>query len=164
MEKRAKILVEVLATGFYAGKSPLAPGTCGTIVALPLVWWMLSSLSPTQYMGAALLLVILAIFISDIYDRHKGQHDSQEIVIDEVVGMVITMTWLPLNITSLMAGFVLFRLFDALKPFPISMIDRKIQGGVGVVADDIAAGLIANFILQIVYTKTSWLGVQLVMA
>lgn len=151
--------VEILATAFYAGKSPIAPGTMGTIVAIPLVL-LISLAGPINYMIITLLAVIFSIFISQAYENKVGTHDCQEIVIDEVVGFMVAMTWLPMTWTSLLAGFVLFRLLDALKPVPIRWVDQKIDGGLGVVADDVVAGLIANLILQVVYTKTQWLGEQ----
>ena len=80
---------------------------------------------------------------------------------DEVVGFLITMVWLPLTWQSLLLGFVLFRFFDIVKPPPIRQLDQHVKGGFGVMIDDIAAGLISSVILQIIYTQTSWLGVQI---
>ena len=89
-------------------------------------------------------------------------HDSKEIVIDEVAGFLITMTWLPMTWQSVVIGFILFRFFDIVKPPPIRQLDKKIQGGVGVMIDDIAAGIISNFILQILFTYTLILGSQVI--
>lgn len=94
------------------------------------------------------LLVIGAIFVSDAYEKEQPTHDRPEIVIDEVVGFLITMTWLPFSIKYVALGFVLFRILDIIKPFPISYLNDKVKGGFGVVIDDVAAGLIANVILQ----------------
>jgi phosphatidylglycerophosphatase A len=88
-------------------------------------------------------------------------HDSKEIVIDEVVGFLITMTWLPLTWQSLVAGFVVFRFLDIVKPPPIRQLDRKVPGGFGVMVDDVAAGIIGSILLQFVYNHTNWLGVQI---
>ena len=140
-----------------AGLSPRAPGTVGTLAALPLAALTLWA-GPLWHMTAVLLLTGFSIWACEMYQRQAGGHDRQEIVIDEVIGLLIAVTWLPLTWQTLAAGFVLFRFFDILKPFPISVLDKKVKGGVGVVADDVAAGLIANLILQWVYTHTLYLG------
>ena len=100
--------------------------------------------------------------MADAYQTAKGGgHDRQEIVIDEVAGFLITMAMIPLTWQTWVAGFLLFRFFDAVKPWPISVLDKKVKGGLGVVVDDVAAGLAANLILQVLITKTDWLGVQI---
>lgn len=152
-----------VATFFGVGFSPKAPGTFGTLAAIPLVI-LLAYLGPFFYMGATLVIVLLGIMAAEAYQSRAGGHDRQDIVIDEVIGFLITMTWLPITWQSLVLGFVLFRTLDILKPFPIGYLDKKIQGGLGVVVDDMAAGIIASLILQYLYTNTSWLGVQIVTA
>ena len=154
--------IEILATAGYLGKAPKAPGTVGTLAGIPIVF-VLYSLGELSYMLGAFLLCIFAIFVAEAYESKNDVHDASEIVIDEVAGYVIAMTWLPLTWQSLVGSFILFRIFDALKPFPIGWLDRKIKGGLGVVVDDVAAGMIANVILQIIFTKTNWLGYQLVL-
>lgn len=131
-----------------------------TLATIP-VWWLLAQLGIFFYMGITLLLTWLGIFAAQAYENQSQTHDSSEIVIDEVVGFLITMTWLPMTWQSVVAGFVLFRLLDIFKPFPIRQLDRKVPGGFGVAVDDIAAGLIGNIILQLVYAQTNWLGVQI---
>ncbi len=155
MEKASALI----ATFLGVGKAPKAPGTWGTLAAIPLVF-LLSWLGPFYMMGFILLLIPVAIWAADHHSARLGQEDPQEIVIDEVVGFLIAMTWLPMTWQAYLAGFCLFRLLDILKPFPIGYLDRKISGGLGVMADDMAAGIIVNILLQIVYTKTAWLGVQ----
>jgi len=150
----------LLATFFYLGKAPKAPGTVGTFGALPVVL-LFAMLGSLGYMLAAFLFTLFAIFVSHVYETHFDGHDHKEIVIDEVAGFVIAMTWLPLSWQSFLMAFLLFRLFDIWKPFPISWLDQKVQGGLGVVVDDVAAGLVANVILQAIFTQTSWLGYQL---
>ncbi len=151
------------ATFFGVGKMAKAPGTWGTIAAIPFVL-LLNFLSPFLAMGMTLLMLPVAIVAAETYEKEKGVHDSKEIVIDEVLGFMITMTWLPITWQSYVAGFFLFRFLDILKPFPVGYIDKKVRGGLGVVADDVAAGIIANIVLQVIYTKTSWLGSQVVIA
>ena len=156
----SKKMVELFATFFYLGRSPVSPGTVGTIGAIPVVL-LLGQLSPVAYMLVAFALVIFSIIVSQAYEQLVETHDNREIVIDEVVGFVVTMVWLPLTWQSLLLGFILFRVLDILKPFPISYLDKNVGGGVGVVVDDLLAGLIANIILQILYSQTDVLGVQL---
>ncbi|MCB0422808.1 MAG: phosphatidylglycerophosphatase A [Bdellovibrionales bacterium] len=154
------MIIKILATWFGCGYSKWAPGTVGTVGALPLVVGLFL-LPDLVYMAVSLLLTLLAIVISILHEKQLGVHDSREIVIDEVAGFVIAMTWLPMTWQSFLGAFLVFRLLDALKPFPIGLLDKKVQGGFGVVLDDVAAGLITNVLLQIVYVKTNWLGVQI---
>jgi len=112
-------------------------------------------------MVAAGLFMLFAVLVAEFYERQVDGHDRSEVVIDEVAGFVIAMTWLPLTWQSWLGAFVPFRLLDALKPPPLSWMDEKIKGGLGVVADDIAAGIMTNFVLQIVFVQTAWLGYQL---
>ncbi len=155
--------LHLIATFFNVGYSKVAPGTVGTIAAIPLAWALLSW-GPFYSMICTLLLVPISIVAAQAYetDFSDGGHDSSAIVIDEVVGYLVAMTWMPLTWQAFAAGFVLFRVLDIFKPFPIGLLDRRVPGGVGVVVDDLAAGLIANVILQIVLTQTSWLGTQII--
>jgi phosphatidylglycerophosphatase A len=159
MNKIIERIIECLATFFYVGKIPKAPGTFGTLAAIPL-WFVMTKLNPIFYMALTVLILILGIFISEAYERTLKTHDSKTIVIDEVAGFLITMVWLPVTWQSVVLGFLLFRFFDILKPGPIKLIDQKVKGGVGVMLDDVAAGIIASLILQIVYNQTLWLGAQ----
>lgn len=149
-----------LATFFGVGKISKAPGTLATLATIPL-WYVLSQLGPYVYMGITFLLFPLGVWAAQAYENHMGVHDSKEIVIDEVVGFLITMTWLPLTWQSVVLGFCLFRFFDIVKPPPIRQLDQKIQGGFGVMVDDVAAGLISSILMQIIYNQTNWLGIQI---
>ncbi len=157
-----KNLVKFLATGVYLGLLPRAPGTFGSLGALSIAYILLTSFSLVHYMIATFVFVLFAILICKLYEAFFNKHDAKEVVIDEVAGILITMVGLPITWQSFVLGFLLFRLFDIWKPFPISWMDKNIKGGVGVVADDLVAGIFSSFILQIVYTNTPWLGVQLV--
>lgn len=150
----------MLATWFYLGKLRPAPGTWGTLGAIPLILG-LSLLPPNAYLAGAFGFTILAMFVAHFYGRSREGHDRQEIVIDEVAGFLITMAWLPLTWQTWILGFMIFRVLDIYKPPPIRQIDQKVRGGVGVVADDVVAGIIANLILQILFVQTAWLGYQL---
>lgn len=155
-----KLLI-IIATFFNIGRIPKAPGTFGTLAALPLVY-LLNLAGPFYYMGACILLLPLAVLAASAYEQHSGQTDASAIVIDEVLGMLIAMTWLPMSWQSFVFAFVLFRLLDITKPFPIGYLEKRLKGGLGVVADDILAGVLTNLVLQVVFTQTTWLGVQMV--
>jgi phosphatidylglycerophosphatase A len=156
-----KAVVDFLATGFYSGKMKPAPGTWGTLAAVPLALalnWLCGPKS-VSYLFVTFLLVLGACWIAELHERYTGAHDPKEITIDEVVGFMITMAWLPATWEAYVGGFLVFRFFDILKPFPISYLDRNIEGGVGTIADDVLAGVFASLVLQIVSAKTAWLGV-----
>lgn len=148
---RCKIL-EFVVTGFYIGKIKWAPGTFGTLLGIPLAIFFNQS-GIYFYMAATLAFILLAIFCSHFYELETGDHDQPSTVIDEVAGYLVTMTWLPHHWLPYLLGFVLFRFFDILKPFPINVLDQKIKGGLGVVADDLAAGLLSNILLQLIFSK-----------
>jgi len=97
-------------------------------------------------------IIILGIFAAQAYESESPEHDSKEIVIDEVSGFLITMALVPCTWKSILLGFTLFRLLDIFKPWPISVLDRKVKGGIGVMVDDIAAGIIASVAIQLLMT------------
>jgi len=132
---------------------PRAPGTFGSIAGL-IVCWGFSLASPdiNRILLQTLFLILfipIGVVASDKYEKFTGKHDPKEVVIDEVVGMVITLYSLPFSIFNILIGFALFRFFDILKPFPIGKL-QKINGGWGIMADDIAAGLISLIILKLI--------------
>lgn len=139
-----------IATFFGIGRIPKAPGTWGTLFALPLVF-LLMKLGVLIYMAATLGITILGIVAAEHYEQQSSKHDSKEIVIDEVIGILVTMTLLPMTWQAFVAGFILFRFLDILKPFPINHFDRKVSGGFGVVVDDVVAGMIANMALHLLF-------------
>ena len=147
------------ATMFGVGKAPKAPGTWGTLATVPVVM-LLSYLGPLIYMGAVFILLPFSIAAAEVYEKQSGSHDAKEIVIDEMVGFMIAMTWMPQTWQAYLADFCLFRFLDILKPPPIRYFDRRVPGGLGVVLDDVVAGIIANVFLQIIYSQTPWLGIQ----
>lgn len=148
-----------LATLFGLGKIAKAPGTVATLATIPL-YLLLFQAGPIVYMIALLLLVPVGIVACEFYEQDHEGHDHKEIVIDEVLGFLITMVWLPMTWQAILIGFVLFRLLDITKPLFIGYLDKKIQGGLGVMVDDIAAGIIASIIMQLLYSQTNWLGSQ----
>ena len=137
-----------LATGFYVGNLPLAPGTFGSLLGLPLCF-LLAEISLPAAIVAVLLLIGLAVWISDRAAKILKRKDPGCIVIDEIAGMATALIGVPFHLSSAILGFVLFRIFDILKPFPIRMIDRRLSGGAGIVADDVVAGFFANILIRI---------------
>ena len=138
-----------LASWFGVGLLPGAPGTFGTLTAVPLVLG-LNQLGEF-YEGLALIFFIpTAIWCSSVCEKLLNQNDPPEVVIDEVSGFLLTLFLLPLTWLTLCLGFVLFRFFDIAKPFPIRRLERRLTGGTGVVLDDLLAGLYANLTLRVV--------------
>lgn len=135
-----------MASGGLLGYSPVAPGTVGSLLGV-LLYIPLSGL-PVGYYAVFLLFASLVSFkIADVAERYFGKKDCQVIVIDEVVGVFFTMFLFPPTLAYLSAGFLIFRFFDIIKPFPAGWVDRNIKGGTGVVLDDIVAGIYSNITL-----------------
>lgn len=153
-------MLKQIATLFGVGRISKAPGTWGTLATLPFCYFLLK-LGPFIYMAVTLLMIILAIVASEKYEQQSDTHDAKEIVIDETVGFLVTMTWVPVTWQSFLIGFLLFRLLDIWKPFPIRYFDRTVKGGFGVVVDDLVAGIVGNIILQLMLHHTAWLGLQI---
>ncbi|HAW17483.1 MAG: phosphatidylglycerophosphatase A [Oceanospirillaceae bacterium] len=139
--------IHLLALGFGSGAAPKAPGTCGTLVAV-LIYWPLSQLSPEHYLLMLLVTSVMGIYICGQTAKDLGVHDHGSIVWDEFVGFWITMFAAPVGWVWVVVGFVLFRFFDIIKPWPISWIDKNITGGFGIMLDDVIAGVMAAGVLQ----------------
>jgi len=139
--------VHFLSLGFGSGLAPLAPGTFGTMVAVPLVWIM-GTLSLEIYLLITLLAFALGVYLCGATARALGVHDHGSIVWDEIVGLMITMIAVPMTWQSMLAGFVLFRLFDIVKPWPIKWADQHLKGGFGIMFDDVLAGIFALLVLH----------------
>jgi phosphatidylglycerophosphatase A len=138
-----------LATGFYVGKIPFAPGTLGALLGIP-VWFMLTKFDLLISYVFLTLMIPIAIWVAHAASKQLKQKDPGCIVIDETVGMVVALTGFPFDWVNCSLGFVLFRVFDILKPFPIRWIDQKVGGGPGIVLDDVLAGFIANITLRFI--------------
>ena len=140
-------IARAIATAGGAGYVPVAPGTAGTAVAVPLTW-AIGGLGWAPFLAITAAVTLIGIWAASEADRCWGTHDSGRIVIDEVAGYMITMAAVDRrDWWTLAAGFVLFRLTDQLKPPPARMIDEKMGGGAGVVLDDVAAGVWSGVIL-----------------
>ena len=136
-----------LSFGFGSGLAPVAPGTFGTLAAVPL-YWLLAQVSLGYYLAAVALGTLLGVWLCGFTARTLGVHDHGAIVWDEVIGYLITMTLAPAGWPWLLVGFVLFRIFDILKPWPIRWADRRVGGGLGIMLDDVLAGVMAWLVLQ----------------
>jgi phosphatidylglycerophosphatase A len=153
-------LSKAIATALGAGYSPVAPGTCGTAVAVPLAF-ALRTLPIWQFVLVIVGVTAIAIWAADRADRAWGTHDSGRIVIDEVAGYLTTMAlvdrghWAPLVV-----GFVVFRAFDIIKPPPVRWLDENLPGGWGVVLDDTAAGVMGMAVMVLLdrFGALAWLG------
>ena len=139
----------LFATGFGVGYSPLAPGTLGTLIAIP-VYYFLSEIPPPVYEITLIGFFFLSVWISENAEIFFRKKDDRRIVIDEMMGFLITMLWIPKTIYFILIGFFLFRFFDILKPFPIRYLEKGFKGGFGVVLDDVLAGVYANIILHLI--------------
>jgi len=142
--------VHWLAFGLGSGLSPKAPGTVGTIAALPIYWFFLQDLSLPMYLAVLVFTSLIGVYLCDKTAKDLKVHDHGGIVFDEWVGMWITLLLVPQGWQWLLLGFVLFRFFDIVKPWPIKYFDEKVAGGLGIMLDDIVAGLIALGCLQLV--------------
>lgn len=143
-----------IATGFYSGRLPKAPGTWGTLIALPL-HMLLIKLSFDAYLIALGIIFVVAVSTSGSAEKIMDHKDPGCIVIDEIIGMLITLFALPASPMILLCGFILFRIFDIVKPFPVSWFDTRLNGGLGIVMDDVAAGLYSYLCLRILMTFTT---------
>lgn len=138
----------LLSLGFGAGLAPYAPGTFGTLVGVAL-YWALVPLPLPAYLGMVLFAIALGIRLCGRTAQVLGVKDHPGIVWDEVVGFWVTMAGVPVGWVSCLAGFVLFRFFDIVKPWPIRVLDRRIGGGLGIMLDDLAAGVFALSLLNL---------------
>jgi phosphatidylglycerophosphatase A len=136
-----------LSSGFYSGYCPVAPGTVGTIIAIPL-HIVISRLSAPSYGIALVVFIVLSWWLSRAAEAVFLEKDSRRIVVDEMAGFLVTMGFLPPVPVYLVTGFILFRFFDIVKPFPIRRLE-SLEGGFGVVADDLMAGVYSHLALRI---------------
>lgn len=139
--------VLLLATGFAAGRIPLAPGTFGTLLGIPIG----CGLAEVGFTAAVLIIGALAlgaVWIAGEAERLLGQKDAACIVIDEIVGILVALAGMPATPLHLAAGFTAFRVFDIMKPFPARFFDARAPGGWGIVLDDVVAGVYSNILLR----------------
>lgn len=155
-----KNVIKVLASGFGLGYIPWGPGTFGTFLGVPLFVFV-SNRQNIQSMLFVFFFCLAACVVASMAEKIYGQADCQKIVIDEVAGILVATCWLPVTWQTVALAVPIFRTLDIFKPDPIGFIQRRIKGGVGIVADDVASGIITNIVLQIIYNYTDLLGNKL---
>ena len=144
-----KYPVHFLAYGFGTGLMPIMPGTFGSLVGVAFFWFM-APLAPLSYAGIVTGLAIAGVFICGQTARDLGAVDPGFIVWDEIVGLLVAIYLMPRDWRWMVNGFILFRLFDVWKPYPIRAVEENLGGGLGIVMDDVLAGLYTLAILQLV--------------
>jgi phosphatidylglycerophosphatase A len=147
-----------LALGFGSGLAPFAPGTFGTLLAFPLFWLMNARLTPLAFLAVAAVMYVAGIWICAQTGRDLGVEDHKAIVWDEITAFVIVLFFTPPSLLWQAGAFILFRLFDALKPGPIGYIEAKFRGGFGVMIDDLAAAFFTLLCLALVKAAAPRLG------
>ncbi|NNF47148.1 MAG: phosphatidylglycerophosphatase A [Desulfofustis sp.] len=143
-------LIVVLATGFYSGKIPFAPGTWGSAFAL-IPWYFCRGLSLANYLIVLGALFVVGFLTAGSAEKIFDKPDPGSIVIDEIMGMFVALTLAPNHPVAWLLGFILFRIFDVWKPFPVSWLDTHLHGGIGIMMDDVMAGIYALICLQLIW-------------
>ena len=136
-----------IATLWFIGYLPIAPGTFGSLFAFALFVLLKPSLS--EHLALIVLIAIIGVISSHIAEILLNEKDSGHIVIDEVCGYFVSLLFLPFSMGYAVAAFFLFRVFDILKPFPIRQVESAMKGGLGIMTDDILAGIYTNVVLQL---------------
>lgn len=146
--------IRFLATGGFVGKAGFAPGTLGSLAALPLCY--LISVPENDLMAAVVIigLILGAVWIAGKAEVLYNKKDPGCIVVDEIAGMLVTLYAIPVTAGTMALGFFSFRVFDIFKPYPIRLLDQRLRGGWGIVADDLAAGLLANITVRVLMAVT----------
>lgn len=137
-----------IATGFYSGYLPKAPGTWGSLVGV-LIWLFIHSLETPLYWGIVATLFIAGTIAAGAAEKIVDRPDPSLITIDEVAGQLMVLSIIPVSPVWVFIGFVIFRFFDILKPFPVNWLDTHIHGGLGIMLDDVAAGLYSMLVIWI---------------
>jgi phosphatidylglycerophosphatase A len=139
------------ATLFGLGRIPFAPGTIGSLVTLPIAWLAMLAGGMYAVLALAAVVSVFGIWASDAYAHETGEHDPSECIIDEVAGQLLACALAPLSLGGFALAFVMFRLFDISKLWPISAAER-LPGGIGIMADDLVAGLVAGIVVAVAAT------------
>ena len=140
--------IHLLSFGLGLGLSPIAPGTFGTLAALP-VYWLIRDIGLSEYLMITVVMFAIGIYLCEKTSSSLAIGDHSGIVFDEIVGLLVALMAIPFSFSNLLLGFVVFRFFDALKPWPIRVLDRRVHGGLGIMLDDLAAGLMANLAVRL---------------
>ncbi len=150
MMNRHPKLILFVATGFGLGRIPFAPGTFGTLGAIPLVWSM-AGMGPGGVGFFLVSLILVSVYVADQAEKIMGEKDPGSIVIDEIAGFCVTLSLVPVGWISIILGFLVFRCFDVFKPGPVRYFEKHFSGGAGIVLDDIMAGVLAALVLKCLY-------------
>lgn len=149
-------LAVLAVTGFGSGLLRPAPGTWGSLLALALWWWLLAEAPWPAQLAVAAITFVAGTWLTGVVARRYGVGDDPRIVIDEFAGLWVALLGAPSTWAGALAGFVLFRLFDVLKPWPIRWVERRVPGAFGVMADDVVAGIAALIVLQLAFLAAGW--------
>ena len=142
-------LAFLIGTGAGTGFMPKAPGTAGALLGALLFYFFMGSLSISVQLGIVFIVTLPALWSAAQIKKVSGKSDDQRIVIDEILGVWITLIGAPVSISWVFVGFILFRIFDIAKPFPVNWIDQKWPGARGVIFDDVMAGVYGYVVLQL---------------
>ena len=148
-------LIMLIATGLGLGYLPKAPGTWGSLLGIP-IHLLLIQLATKNYVIALVVIIVVGVLAAGMAEKILDRRDPGLVVIDEVIGMLITLIGAPAKPLVLLMGFILFRIFDIAKPYPIRLIDRHLNGGIGIVMDDMLAGVFALAVLQVICRLAGW--------
>ncbi len=148
-QTQARLAMQI-ATVFGVGRAPAAPGTAGSIVALPFAYLIAATFGRGALLFAAIIVLAIGSWACEIYASKKGEVDPSECVIDEVAGQWILCAFAPTSLLAYALAFVLFRLFDIMKPWPINVVEKKVPGGLGIMADDVVAALMGAVIIAVI--------------
>ena len=151
-------VIRFFATACYVGYIPLAPGTWGTIVGVGL-YWLISGLAPFVYAVTVIAFIIFAIWVSGFAKELFDEVDPPQVVIDEVAGILVTLAFHKPELSVMIMGFIIFRVFDIVKPPPVRWIEKRFSNGFGVVMDDVMAGVYANVVLWVFEIAVPALGI-----
>ncbi len=149
MKKIYNTVILIVATGMFIGYLPFAPGTFGSILGGALSYFVSKYLDPYQSLMVLGALLVIGTLAAGKAEKILNEQDSGKIVIDEIAGMYITLLFIPPGIVPLIIGFLCFRALDISKPYPISYLDKNVHGGIGIMLDDVAAGIAANILVRI---------------
>lgn len=138
---------DIIATWFGVGRLPLAPGTWGSLVTLPIGWLAASWLGPKWLFAAMVIIFVVGWWAADVFAHRNDREDPPEVVVDEVAGQLVVLAFAPIDLAYYAAAFVLFRIADIWKPWPIYLVERRLGGGFGIMVDDILAGCYASITL-----------------
>ena len=144
-----RFIVRLIATGFYTGYAPIAPGTVGSLLGL-FLYWAIPGSNSIYSLTAIAVLFFIGVWAASRIEKETKIEDNQIIVIDEIVGMLVTVALFEKHLIWLIVGFFLFRLFDIVKPFPANA-SEKLPHGWGVMIDDVVAGIYSAFSLRLIY-------------